>query len=90
MRAALVGGGARGKEDRLVRRVCGMSGVGEWKGEVRTSGRGVGNSGSGAVWEWKLVLEGERTGLEVSGSTGQGSQRETVKGQQGKEDEGSV
>lgn len=28
----------------------------------------------GAVWEWKLGLEGERTGLEVSGSTGQGSQ----------------
>lgn len=51
---------------------------------MRTSGKGVGNSGSGAVWEWKLGLEEERTGLEVSGSTGQGSQRETVKGQQGK------
>lgn len=74
MRDALVGVGV-GDENRLVRRVC-MSGEREWKGEGRTSGREVGNSGSGAVWESKLGLEEERRGLEVSGNTGQGSQGE--------------
>ena len=48
------------KEDGLVRRVCDMSGERKWKDERRTSEREVGNSGSGAVWERELGLEGER------------------------------
>lgn len=75
-----MGVGVGGKTDGLVRRVCGVSGEREWNGEGRTSERKVRNSGSGAVCERKLGLEGEkRTGLEVSGNTGKGSQRERLR-----------
>lgn len=68
----------RNEEDELVNMGL-WSGAREWHGERRKRVKEVGKSGSGAVWERRLGLVGDRKiGSEVSGNTGQQSQEREV------------